>query len=363
VREPFPHVVAWETTRACRLACVHCRAAAQPAPQAGELTTAEGQALLDDIASFARPLVILSGGEPLLRPDIFDLASYGTSLGLRLALATDDGRLMTRDVASRLRRSGILRVSFSLHYPCADKNDRFTRTEGAFQAALEALDRLRQEEIPFQINTTISRLNLADLAALLDLVIASGAHAWHVFFLVPTGRGSEIPEALLSPVEYERSLLWLQRAQHEAPVTIRPTCAPQFGRIELQAKKADEHPAKATWPIDADGRSVNVRRPAGCLAGDGFCFISHCGEVNPCGYLPLSAGNVRTRPFSAIYRDSPLFGHLRDRSQLAGKCGLCEYRSVCGGCRARAFAISGDYLGEEPYCLHQPGSDAPQSLG
>lgn len=341
--------VAWETTRACPLACIHCRAEAQPDPDPAQLSTQEGKELLRDIASFAKPVVILTGGEPLLRPDIFELADYGASMGLYMVISPDDGRLLTQETVSRLKAAGIQRVSFSLHYPNAEENDSFARTPGAFAAALEGLANLRVGQMPFQINTTVTKRNMPYLPQLLELAKDVGAAGWDLFFLVPTGRARMMAEDEMTPEEYEQVLNWLYDMQRQAPFEIKQTCAPHFRRVvhQRQREEAGRGGGREAAPS---------KRPPGrgCLCGDGFSFISHTGEVCGCGYLPISAGNVRQKLFSEIYRHSSLFEALRDYTKLGGKCGRCEYRVLCRGCRARAYTASSDFLAEEPYCSYQP---------
>ena len=355
-----PRVVAWETTRACPLACIHCRAEAQHHPDPAQLTTAEGFALLKDIASMGGPTVlILTGGEPLTRPDIFDLAEFGSGQGLYMAISPDDGRLLTPETVARLKRCGIQRVSFSLHYPDAEENDYFARTPGAFAAAMQGLANLREGGLPFQINTTVTARNADRLPRMYDLVRGLEPATWDLFFLIPTGRARMLRSDEMPPEEYERTLNWLYDLQKSSPLTVKQTCAPHFRRIERQRAKAEggdgRNSPTASGPFaSADYSRRHSAGSRGCMSGNGFAFVSHVGEVNGCGYLPLAAGNVRQQPFSEIYRNSPLFAGLRDADRLGGKCGACEYKQLCGGCRARAYADSGDCLGEEPYCVYEP---------
>ena len=361
-----PRVVAWETTRACPLACVHCRAEAQHTAHPAELTTSEGMTLLADIASMGGPtVVILSGGEPLTRPDIFELAGYGTSLGLHMAISPDDGRLLTPATVARMVDTGIKRVSFSLHYPTPAQNDHFARTPGAFAAAMSGLANLRAGEMPFQINTTVTRRNADSLEEMHALVSSLEPVAWDLFFLVPTGRARGMESEEMPPEQYERTLNWLFDLQRRTTMPVKQTCAPHFRRVERQRERAAEgeivRPAIAATPFQrTDYGRRHSATSRGCMSGNGFCFVSHLGEVHGCGYLPISAGNLRTQPFSSIYAQSALFASLRDADQLRGKCGACEYRQVCGGCRARAFAASGDVLGEEPYCVYEPRVGKPE---
>jgi radical SAM protein with 4Fe4S-binding SPASM domain len=324
------------------------------------LTTEEGFALLTNIASLGGPtVVILTGGEPLTRPDLFELAEFGTGLGLHMVASPDDGRLLTSETVARLKAAGIQRISFSLHYPEPEESDRFSRTPGAFAAAMRGLANLRAANLPFQINTTVTRRNAERLPRMYDLVLSLEPVCWDLFFLIPTGRARMLEADEMPPEQYEQTLNWLYDLQARSPLTVKQTCAPHFRRVERQRAKASGGDARRTLaasgpfaPSDYSRRHSSASR--GCMSGNGFCFVSHTGEVHGCGYLPISAGNVRERPFGEIYRTSPLFADLRDAGKLSGKCGLCEYKQLCGGCRARAYAASGDYLGEEPYCVYQP---------
>lgn len=370
-------VVAWETTRACPLACIHCRAEAHHHPDPRQLTTAEGKALLADIAGMGQnTLVILTGGEPLTRPDIFELAAYGTSLGLYMTISPDYGHLLTKEAVEKLIAAGIKRVSFSLHYPDAAQSDYFARTPGFFEAAMQGLAHLRAGGLPFQINTTVTRHNAPDLPRLYELVLSLGAVSWDLFFLVPTGRARMMQSDELSPEDYEGILNWLYDLRQSSPIPVKQTCAPHFRRIERQREKGQGIGERgegrgSTSPLTPNPsplRLVSASRrhsatSRGCMAGNGFCFVSHIGDVCGCGYLPVVAGNVRERPFSEIYRTSPFFAALRDPGLLGGKCGACQYRIICGGCRARAYAVTGDYLAEEPYCIYQPTYATASSSG
>lgn len=415
----LPQVIAWETTRACNLACVHCRAEAQYYPDPRQLTTQEGFRLMDQISELSKPILILSGGDPLLRQDIFELAAYGTKKSLQVVMSPN-GTLLTPEVVERIKMSGIFRISVSLDGSSPEVHDSFRQVAGSFEAAVRGLTYARQGNLPFQINTTVTRRNLHDLSSMLKAVVDLGAVTWDVFMLVPTGRGKIEDE--VTPQEYEEVLNWIHGISHTAPIRIKVTCAPHYMRIVRQKAKErrdsgkdSQHPisyskrfgSETRWaspipsvdncfqahpsccsesdrfdpvaPSDDLGSTLksffgslksisseredhrdasasahqNFRR--GCLAGSGFCFVSHIGDVQPCGYLNLAAGNVCRQSFGEIYLKSELFRNLRDVSQLGGKCGYCEYRMICGGCRARAYSVQGDYLSEEPYCIYQPG--------
>jgi radical SAM protein with 4Fe4S-binding SPASM domain len=344
-----PVVVAWEITRACPLACAHCRAAAQHRPHPAELTTEEGLELVADLArSHPGAVLILTGGEPLTRPDVFDLARAGDRLGLQMALSVDVGRLLTPETCARIREAGVRRVSFSIHFPDAERSDRFASTPGFFEGALWGLANLRAAGVPFQLHTSVMRSNARELPRIHRLAKELGAAGWELFFLVPTGRGAGLASEELSPEGQERVLSWLYRLQRRSPFPVKQICAPHFRRVEVQQSKASGE--RRTGRI-APRLSLTSR---GCLSGNGFAFVSHVGDVQGCGFLPLSVGNVRDRSFSELYRDAPLFQAFRDPMRLGGDCGVCEFRAVCGGCRARAYAATGDPLAEEPDCAYEP---------
>lgn len=339
-------LVAWETTRNCNLSCVHCRASATRGPYEGELDTAEGLRLLDQIAEAGRVIVILTGGEPLLRKDIFDLARYGTRLGLRMVMAPN-GTLITESIARRLAEAGIQRLSISLDGASAETHDEFRQVPGAFDGALRGIEHLQRAGIPFQINTTVTQLNLDQIPKIQQLAVALGAVAHHIFLLVPTGRGKYIVDQAITAEEYERTLDWFYDQRGRTPLELKATCAPHYYRILRQRSAKDGAPVSfQTHGLDAVTR--------GCLGGIGFCFVSHTGDVQPCGFLATPCGNVRRASFAHIWSHAEVFTALRDYDRLKGKCGRCEFKRVCGGCRARAFEATGDYLAEEPLCSHIP---------
>lgn len=339
-------MVAWEVTRACNLDCVHCRAAAVNEPLPTELSTQEAYDFLSDVASFARPVIILTGGEPLLRADIFDLAAFGKKLGLQMVMAPN-GTLIDDAVTREMKKVGINRVSISIDGSKAEIHDAFRRVAGAFEGALRGIDFLKRAGISFQVNTTVTKHNLDDLQNLLELVKKTGAVAWHVFLLVPTGRAKDMKEEEISPASYEKTLNWLYQVQRSEEVFVKPTCAPHYYRIFVQRSKREGKPLELPHQ-----RYEMMTR--GCLGGISFCFVSHEGEVYPCGYFEVLAGRVREEGFRKVWESSRLFLELRDFSKLKGRCGRCEYVDFCGGCRARAYSNYGDYLAEEPYCVYQP---------
>jgi len=349
VRSRPPLVVAWELTRACPLACAHCRAQAQRTAHPVELTHEEGLAFMTDLAeAYPGAVLVLTGGEPLTRPDVLELAEAGSGLGLSMALSVDVGRLLTPETCERIREVGVRRVSFSLHFPDAERSDRFAGTPGFFEGALWGLANLRGAGVPFQLHTSVMRANAALLPRIHGLAGELGADGWELFFLVPTGRGRLLAGEELAPREQERVLRWLYRVRHRSPFPVKQICAPHFRRVEVQSarERGERRPERVTTRLTVSSR--------GCLAGNGFAFVSHVGDVCGCGFLPLSVGNIRDRPFSELYRESPLFGAFRDPSRLGGACGACEFRAVCGGCRARAYAATGDPLAEEPDCAYEP---------
>ena len=339
-------MIAWETTRSCNLSCIHCRAAAEKGPYEGELDTKEALEFLDTVASFSKPVIILTGGEPLMRPDIYELAAYGTKLGLRMVMATN-GTLVDEASIQKMIDSGIQRMSVSIDGANATSHDNFRRVPGAFDASLKAMEIAKKAGLEYQINTTITKINLDEIPAILDLAVSLGAVAHHIFLLVPTGRGKELEEQEIPPEEYERTLNWFYDQREKVPLQLKATCAPHYYRI-LRQRSKDEG-KKVTF--ETHGLDAVTR---GCLGGVGFCFVSHIGEVQPCGYLEAFSGDIRKTNFKEIWEKSEVFTRLRDFDALEGKCGICEYRRVCGGCRARAYEITGNYMAEEPYCTYQP---------
>ena len=330
---PPIRMIAWELTQACNLACRHCRAAAVDRPSPAQLTTGECRALLDHIASFASPTIILTGGEPLLRPDFFDIAAHAASRGIR-AVAAVNGLLLDQAKAQRMLDVAIRRISISIDGKNAAQHDSLRAVPGAFEGALRGIAAAREVGLPFQLNTTVTTENADDLPEIHELAISLGAVAHHIFLLVPTGRAAEYSGLELGAQRYESVLDWLATQQARSRIEIRATCAPHYYRILRQR-----------------GVPTQAR---GCLAGQSFCFISHKGDVQPCGYLDLAVGNVRQTPLQQIWENAPLFQSFRDPAAYKGKCGLCEYRRVCGGCRARAHAATGDALAAEPLCAYQP---------
>jgi len=340
-----PRLIAWELTNACNLACIHCRASAIKDPTPDELSTAEAKHFVDELLEY-KPIIILTGGEPLLRSDVYDIAKYASGHGLSVVLATN-GTLLTPDIAKKLKDVGIQRVSISIDGSTKETHDIFRGETGAFEAALFGIDILKNAGISFQINTTITKRNLTEIPNIYELALELGASALHIFLLVPTGRGEEIESEEIPSEEYERVLNWFYDKSKTSRIQLKATCAPHYFRIMRQRAKTER--IKITR--ETHGLEAMTK---GCLGGSGFCFVSSKGDVYPCGYLPALAGNIRQKPFKMIWEKSKVFNDLRDLGKLKGKCGDCEYRAVCGGCRARAYAVTGDYLDEEPYCMYVP---------
>ncbi len=353
-----PFIIAWEVTRACAFACRHCRAEAQPRRHPDELATEEAFHLIDQIKEFGDPILVVTGGDPMMRRDLFDILAYAVQRGLRTSLTPTTTRLVTPKALARVREAGVRRVAISIDGPTADAHDAFRGFPGSFEIALTIVRDAVAADLSLQINTTISRYNLHLLEEMVELVARSGAVQWSLFFLVPTGRARAAD--MISSEEHERVFHWLYDLSRRAPFDIKSTAAPAYRRVVIQRERDGASPpaARAPKPVLA-GAGYRYRdgldRPAkGVNDGKGFCFISHLGDVYPSGFLPLAAGNVRQQPAVEIYRHSPLFRNLRNPDALKGKCGRCEFREVCGGSRARAYALGGDYLAEDPSCVYAP---------
>jgi radical SAM protein with 4Fe4S-binding SPASM domain len=388
--EHKPRLIFWEVTKGCNLRCIHCRATATELSSPLDLPTTKALNLIEQVSQYALPILVLSGGEPLFRADIFQLARYASDRGLRVALATN-GTLVSKEIAKKIVDAGVRRVSISLDGADAATHDAFRGIPGAFDAALRGFRNLKELGMSVQINTTIARHNAHQLPAVLDLARAMGADALHTFLLVPVGCGVDIAaEQMVPPAEYEEILNWFYDRSQEGGIELKATCAPHYFRVMRQRRAAErraatsaaavnpppakEHeteigPTEMTMP-GSTGMALHPHPPRsgaahghpdgmsavtkGCLAGTGVCFISHVGEVYPCGYLPVLAGDLRQQSFADIWENAAVFQMLRDTGNLKGKCGHCEFRNVCMGCRARAYAATGDYLDEEPFCVYEP---------
>lgn len=354
--QPELQHVAWEITRSCNLFCAHCRASAHHGGYEGELTTEECYRVIDEILEVGKPMIILTGGEPLRRPDVLDIGKYAADRGLRVVMGTN-GTLLEEKMAAKLKAIPVATVGVSLDFPSAARHDNFRCMVGAFESAISGIKNAREAGIDIQINSTISKLNVAYLDELVSLALDIGAKSFHPFLLVPTGRGKDIEASELSPEEYEQTLNRIldKTAELRGKLAIRPICAPHFMRISRQRQKqSGEVSPPAARPAAAGGGHPGRSFSRGCLSGTGFCFISHVGSVQGCGYLDVEAGNLKRQTFGQIWNNSNLFCNLRDMSLLKGKCGVCEYQRICGGCRARAYEATGDCLEAEPYCIYEP---------
>ena len=348
--EFVPKCIAWEITRRCNFNCIHCRSSsANEVVGHPDFSFDEAKRILGEIRAYANPVVVLSGGEPLLRPDVFDIAAHGTSLGLRMCLATN-GSLVTEEVCGRIKETGIKMVSLSLDGATAEVHDDFRKQPGAFAGVMHAIELFNRHQIDFLVNSSFTTRNREEAPKIYRLVKSLGATAWYLFMIVPTGRGEDIMAELIPADEYEAMLNWhYDMEKEEDSLLVRPTCAPQYYRIVLQrAKTEGERFKRRTLSFSTGGSK-------GCLAGQLICLIDVDGNVLPCSYFPKSAGNLHSQSFADIWEHSPLLLDMRNFAGYKDHCGQCEYLNVCGGCRARAYAMTGDYLAGEPFCNHRPG--------
>jgi AdoMet-dependent heme synthase len=354
-----PFIVIWELTRACQLKCLHCRAEAQYKTDPRELTFEEGKKLINEIYEMNNPMLVFTGGDPLLRKDVFDIAEYAVKKGVRVSMTPSATPNVTKESIEKAKEVGLSRWAFSLDGPTAEIHDHFRGTAGSFDLTIERIQYLHELEIPIQINTVISRYNYEYLDEMAALVEKLQCVLWSVFFLVPTGRGQE--KDMISPVEHEKVFIWLQELSKRVPFDIKTTAAQHYRRVFIQQKMKEEKNKENISYLDAltsQGLTGSIdglgRAPKGVNDGNGFVFISHIGDVYPSGLLPIKAGNVREQPLAEIYRESPIFNDLRNPDKYKGKCGVCEFRYVCGGSRSRAYAMTGDYLESEPFCVYVP---------
>jgi radical SAM protein len=338
-----PLVVIWEVTRACDLACFHCRASAQPARNTLELSTVEGKKLIDDVAQLNPPIFIFTGGDPLKRPDIYDLVEYAAGKSLHPAMTPSATPLLNRDSLTRLKRAGLRRLALSLDGPTPELHDSFRGVSGSFARTLDAMHWANAIGLPVQINTTVSRRSIHELENILAIIRNFRIVMWGLFFMVPTGRAgvADLPSA----EEFESTFARIYSLAQKVPFKVKTTEAQHYRRYLLQ-----QRPQVNQEEMLANG----VPGILPINEGKGFMFISHTGEVQPSGFLPISAGNVRHASVQDIYRNSELFLQLRDTGNLKGKCGECEFRAICGGSRARAYAVSGDAFAEDPSCVYVP---------
>lgn len=347
-----PFTIAWEVTRACAYACVHCRADAQHKRDPRELTTDEAKALIERLAAFGNtPILIFTGGDPMMRPDLFELIACATERGLCCSLTPTATALPTKERLAQARDAGIKRVALSLDAPRPEIHDDFRKVKGSWQRTMDTLHRAHAAGLSVQVNTTVAKHNVDILHEMVPFIQEVGAVQWSVFFLVPTGRAMR--EQLISAEQHEKVFNWLYDLSQTAPFDIKATAAPMYRRVAIERKRAEQG---AEQPVTFQGAGFQyadgLNRPTrGVNDGNGFLFISHIGEIQPSGFLPVTAGMVREHDVVDVYRNSPIFKDLRDPSQLKGVCGSCTYNDVCGGQRGRAYGITGDYLESDPACV------------
>jgi AdoMet-dependent heme synthase len=349
-----PFTIAWEVTRACAYACVHCRADAMHTPDPNELNTEEALRLIDRLADFGSPILIFTGGDPMMRRDLYELIAYATQKGLRCSLTPTATALPTTARLEKARDSGIRRIALSLDAPRPEIHDSFRQVKGSWQRTMDILHRAQSVGISVQVNTTVAKHNVDILDEMIPFLQEVGAVQWSLFFLVPTGRAQA--ENMISAEEHERVFNWLYDLSKNAPFDIKSTAAPMYRRVAIERKRAEQGADK---PVTFQGAGFQyadgLNRPTrGVNDGNGFLFISHVGDIQPSGFLPITAGNVRTDDIVDVYRHAELFTDLRTPDKIKGRCGVCEYRDVCGGQRGRAYGITGDYLESDPACIYVP---------
>ncbi len=346
-----PFTIAWEVTRACAYACVHCRADAQHHRDQRELTTEEGFALIDRLTEFGSPILIFTGGDPMMRRDLFDLIAYATEKGLRCSLTPTATALPTVERLQKAKAAGIRRIALSLDAPRADVHDDFRKVAGSWQRTMDILHRAQDIGLSVQVNTTVARHNVDILPEMVPFIEEVGAVQWSVFFLVPTGRA--MAEQMISAEAHERIFNWLYDLSKTAPFDIKGTAAPMYRRVAIERKKAELGDGQAiTFQGAGFQYADGLNRPRkGVNDGNGFLFISHIGEIEPSGFLPIPAGNVRTDDVVEVYRHHPVFKDLRNYDKLKGPCRTCTYREICGGQRGRAYGLTGDYMESDPACI------------
>ncbi len=373
-----PFIVIWEVTQACSLACLHCRASARPCRSIGELTTREGFALLDETRKFGRVLFVITGGDPLERPDIFELIRHGTDIGLRMTMTPAGTEKMTPGKILQMKKAGLARLAVSLDGHGEESHDKFRGVEGSFRWTMDSIRTARAIGLEVQVNTTVTRFNEDNIHDIAGMLAAEDIALWSVFFLVPVGRG--LRHHMVTPKKHEAIFHELYNLNKKTSFDIKTTAAHHFRRVTMQRAALDRmknksaggngkpgviSPSPHLSPFGAPGFSTGVGRASkGVNDGRGFVFISHLGEIMPSGFLPAAAGNVRQQSLVDVYRENEMFRDLRDSECFEGKCGYCDYNDVCGGSRARAFAVTGNHLGTEPYCTYRPrrpGSGKPAS--
>ena len=365
-----PFLAIWEVTQSCDLACKHCRAAAQPLPHPDELTPEEGKTLIDQVAEMGLKIFVLTGGDPMKRSDVFELIRYAAEKGIQIAVTPSATPLLTREAIFKMKAAGVVRLGISLDGSTPEIHDAFRGLPGAWARTIQAIEWANEAGVPIQVHSTISRHNVHDLDGLCNLFEKLAIVMWNVFFLVPVGRGQQ--DDLLSGEEFERVFAKIYELSQRANFQIKTTEAMHYRRYLLQHNLEERrmghghgHPgAQADYEPGAPTADVATRTKAWATRrvndGKGFVFISHTGNVYPSGFLPIHAGNIRETPLAEIYRNSPIFKALRDSARLEGKCGACEFKEICGGSRARAYALTGDPLAAEPCCIYQPKNWDPE---
>ncbi|WP_026575229.1 TIGR04053 family radical SAM/SPASM domain-containing protein [Bacillus sp. UNC438CL73TsuS30] len=361
-----PFIVIWEVTRSCQLKCVHCRADAQLTPDPRELTHEEGLNLIDQIFELDNPMLVFTGGDCMMREDLFELADYAIKKGMRVSMTPSATANVTKERMERAKAVGLSRWGFSLDGPTPEIHDQFRGTPGSFHLTLEKINYLNELNMPLQINTVISRYNYDSLEEMAKLVGELKAVMWYIFLLVPTGRGQL--DACITPAEHEKVFRWLYELSKTAPYDIKTTAAQHYRRVVLQQKAREllitNGEIHYEDSITTDFASLHdglKRAPKGVNDGNGFVFVSHIGDVMPSGLLPIIGGNIRETPLADIYRDSKIFKELRQPDHYKGKCGVCEYNKVCGGSRSRTYAVTGDYMESEPFCVYIPKAHRNQA--
>ena len=354
-----PFTIAWEVTRACAYSCVHCRADAQHTRDPRELSTSEAKTLIEHLAGFGNnPILVFTGGDPMMRADLFELISYATSQGLRCSLTPTATALPTVERLEKARQAGIRRVALSLDAPRPQVHDAFRQVSGSWQRTLDILHRAQEVGLSVQVNTTVAKHNVDILDEMVPFIQEVGAVQWSVFFLVPTGRA--MANQMISAQQHEEIFNWLYDLSQKVNFDIKSTAAPMYRRVAIERKRTQSQGDSLTFQGAGFQFSDGLNRPTrGVNDGNGFLFISHLGEIQPSGFLPITAGNVRQDNVVDVYRNAKLFTDLRDYSQLKGVCGTCQYKTVCGGQRGRAYGMTGDYMESDPACVLVSGSIKP----
>ena len=350
-----PFTIAWEVTRACAFACKHCRADAQHQRDPNELTTDECYRLIDRLAEFGSPILIFTGGDPMMRRDLFDLIKYAAQKGLRCSLTPTATALPTIERLTQAMEAGIRRIALSLDAPTAEIHDEFRQVPGSWERTMQILHNAKEVGLSVQVNTTVSTFNVDQLPNMVPFIQEVDAVQWSVFFLVPTGRAQA--HYMISAHRHEEVFNWLYDLSQQAPFDIKATAAPMYRRVAIQRKKAESTNGQ---PVTFQGAGFQyadgLNRPTkGVNDGNGFLFISHLGQIMPSGFLPIDCGNVRDQDIVDVYRNHVVFKDLRNYERLKGKCGFCDYREVCGGQRGRAYGVTGDYMETDPACAYEPG--------